>query len=569
MSGSVIKILFGVNGSYGNEVVAITSTDPLEIDLIAGGATEGNDVYTGDGRLVATVTLLPTPSIASGVDQVAQDNYADGLGGNDQLLGLAGADTLLGNTGDDTLRGGDGNDVLQGGAGRDLLQGGAGSDRYVYTAASESTVAFGGRDVIADWSSGDVIDLSNFDANIDLAGVQNFSFRGFTAASANQQVTAGAIWYYYYEDNTYLSLGVNGDTSRDMLIRVSGRHVFDITDFAGLTGDLNLAGTTANDTLLGGLGADTISGFDGDDRLSGLNGADVLVGGAGGDTLMGGAGADRFVYTAAADSPGPKYEWSARRGDVIGDWESGDRIDFSGLDGDTETAGRQGFVFLGQGNLAPVIVHAGEIFVHSFGGKTFINVGVDGQGLRDIVIELNGSHDLTAEDFIGVAGGPLPTGGPEADLLGGTAGPDALYGADGNDTLQGSGGNDTLTGGYLADKLSGGAGADHFAYTAVGESGSGLRDVIIDWQAIDRIDLSAIDGNWDMAGKQGFVFNGASAGPASATAGTVAYRHYSGNTIVMVDIVNAATSGEGPPGQALLIQINGQHTLTADNFVLG
>ena len=557
MSGSIIRISVGANGSYGNEIVAITSVVPLEVDLIGGGATAGDDVYTGDGELVAAVTLLPFPDVELGVDDVAQDNYADGLGGNDVMNGLAGADTLLGNTGDDTLRGGDGNDVLQGGAGRDLLQGGAGNNHYVYTAASDSTVAFGGRDIIAEWSSGDAFDFTALDANSDVAGVQRFTFRGLAAAGAEQQVGAGEIWYYYYAGNTYLSLGLNGDTSRDMLIRIDGQQIFDNSDFIGLATNLNLTGTTGSDNLLGGVGADTLTGLAGDDRLSGLDGADVLVGGAGRDQLTGGAGADRFVYTAASDS-------TAADRDVIKDWEIGDRLDFSGLDGDTGTAGMQGFVFRGQGNAAPAILNAGEVFVHTFNGNTFVNVGVNGDGVRDMVIELTGLHNLTFGDFIGVVSGQTQTGGPGADLLRGNAGPDELSGLGGNDTLQGGAGNDTLTGGAGRDQLSGGAGADRFVYAAVSESmpSAAGRDVITDWQAVDRIDLSAIDGNAGVGGKQGFVFNGMSADPELAAAGSVTYHQYQGNTFVVLG-VNAG------PERDMMIQLSGLHTLTADNFVLG
>jgi Ca2+-binding RTX toxin-like protein len=72
---------------------------------------------------------------------------ADRLGGtrNDDLIaGGAGNDTLGGAAGDDTLIGGTGNDVLRGGAGEDV---------FVFR-------AFDGRDRIADFETGDLIDLT-------------------------------------------------------------------------------------------------------------------------------------------------------------------------------------------------------------------------------------------------------------------------------------------------------------------------------------------------------------------------------------------------------------------------
>jgi hypothetical protein len=74
------------------------------------GATEGNDIFVGDGT----------------------DEIVNGLGG---------LDTLTGNGGNDTLSGGSGNDTLQGGAGNDTLDGGTGFDAAVYTdAASAVTI---------------------------------------------------------------------------------------------------------------------------------------------------------------------------------------------------------------------------------------------------------------------------------------------------------------------------------------------------------------------------------------------------------------------------------------------
>lgn len=72
---------------------------------------------------------------------------------DDRLGGTRNADMIAGGAGNDTLRGADGNDTLIGGTGDDVLRGGAGSDVFVLR-------TFDGRDRIADFGAGDLIDLT-------------------------------------------------------------------------------------------------------------------------------------------------------------------------------------------------------------------------------------------------------------------------------------------------------------------------------------------------------------------------------------------------------------------------
>ena len=119
-------------------------------DSLDGGG--GDDAMTGDHG----------DDTLSGGDG---DDKLYGWDDNDLLDGGAGADTLDGNIGNDTLIGGDGHDMLSagddddlidGGAGDDAMTGGRGADTFVFAANS-------GADKITDfdYSSGDVIDLSN------------------------------------------------------------------------------------------------------------------------------------------------------------------------------------------------------------------------------------------------------------------------------------------------------------------------------------------------------------------------------------------------------------------------
>ncbi|WP_198045963.1 M10 family metallopeptidase C-terminal domain-containing protein [Novosphingobium aquimarinum] len=146
--------------------------------------TGGTDeiVYEGsaDARidlLAATLDYSPTGggvvSFASGIyggftiaNGVVIEN-ASGGSGNDVLIGNAVSNVLDGGAGDDILIGRDGDDILIGGLGNDMFvieqdDSGAG--------ANDLPV-----DVIADWSKGDIIDLSGIDANLNVAGDQAFT----------------------------------------------------------------------------------------------------------------------------------------------------------------------------------------------------------------------------------------------------------------------------------------------------------------------------------------------------------------------------------------------------------
>jgi Ca2+-binding RTX toxin-like protein len=102
-----------------------------------------------------------------------------GTAAAETLTGGAFNDTLSGLGGNDLLSGGDGNDSLVGGQGGDTLAGGGGVDRFVFADLDVNATA-AGRDTIQDFApgTGELIDLSQMDANADIAGNQTFSFIG-------------------------------------------------------------------------------------------------------------------------------------------------------------------------------------------------------------------------------------------------------------------------------------------------------------------------------------------------------------------------------------------------------
>jgi hypothetical protein len=136
-----------------------------------------------------------------------------------------------------------------------------------------------------------------------------------------------------------------------------------------------------------------------------------------------------------------------------------------------------------------------------------------------------------------------------------------LIGTVAEDIINGLGGNDTITGGLGADTLTGGTGADRFTYTSLFESRVGNMDVITDFVRLqkDKISLSAIDANTNVAGDQAFAFIGTAA--FSNVAGQLGYQVVNGNTIISGDV-------NGDSLADFAIQVNGTFTPIAADFIL-
>ena len=172
----------------------INRTANYELDV----AEQGNNAT---GSYVISISSGFASNRAETVNGTANNDGINGMAGNDILYGHNGADRLWGGTGDDrllggahndvlagqqgydALRGGSGNDVLNGGAGADRLIGGVGADRFVFNFAADSsraasdTIAAGDGAIAMQgvgYRGGDVIDLSDIDANLNNSGNQSF-----------------------------------------------------------------------------------------------------------------------------------------------------------------------------------------------------------------------------------------------------------------------------------------------------------------------------------------------------------------------------------------------------------
>ncbi|WP_118169193.1 calcium-binding protein [Nostoc sphaeroides] len=199
------------------------------------------------------------------------------------------------------------------------------------------------------------------------------------------------------------------------------------------------------------------------------------------------------------------------------------------------------------------LLRVDSVYINGFNGDDIIG-GVyfnstyiinGGAGNDALFGGLNGDV-LTGDDFFGVGGN---------DYLAGLDGNDALFGVYGNDTLNGGAGTDTLYGGAGNDVFDN----DVFDFDSVSESQPGvLRDIIKDFVGNgifigDRIDLSTIDANSNIAGNQAFTYIGSSAFFA------VGQVRYSGG-ILQANTNNLSANFE--------IQLEGSPQLVASDIIL-
>jgi Ca2+-binding RTX toxin-like protein len=186
-------------------------------------------------------------SLDNTLDGNAFDNRLTALGGNDRILGYEGDDIIGGGVGNDTVFGGDGddwirggagddnlsgsgdNDTLTGGLGVDRLTGGLDADRFVFLRVTDSGATTPTADIILDFTPGeDLIDLSAIDAKTNNAVPNDdFTFIG-TAAFTN---VAGQLRYVAAGGFTNVQVDLDGNSTVDMLIRVSGTLALTAQDF--------------------------------------------------------------------------------------------------------------------------------------------------------------------------------------------------------------------------------------------------------------------------------------------------------------------------------------------------
>lgn len=196
-----------IRGSGGDDLIDADHTvegQPLPTD-------EGDTIYGQSGN--DTITGLDGNDTIKGGS--GNDTLTGGLG-NDTLEGETGNDSLFGGEGDDGLLGGNGNDILVGGNGLDTLNGGDGNDIFRFADIGESPL--GMADIIVGFRHArDKIDLADIDANTGAGGDQSFAWAGKTS-----NVVAHSLTWYESGRKTFLQADVDGDTTADFMIELTG-----------------------------------------------------------------------------------------------------------------------------------------------------------------------------------------------------------------------------------------------------------------------------------------------------------------------------------------------------------
>jgi len=175
------------------------------------GAEVENLQQNGSGNFTGTGNALDNRIVSGGTD--------------DTLSGDDGADELRSGGGIDSLDGGNGDDLLVGGADADTMTGGAGNDTFQVGYFESGTGVDADR--ITDFQSGDLVDVSGWDANFFAAGDPPFTWIGGSAFSS----TAGELRTYFDGTDTWAQGDITGDGVADFEIRFAGVVTLTASDF--------------------------------------------------------------------------------------------------------------------------------------------------------------------------------------------------------------------------------------------------------------------------------------------------------------------------------------------------
>ena len=387
-------------GTNGNDVL-VGGVGP---DTLTGGL--GNDIYVlddagdavveneneGIDRVETALSTYTLPSHVENLEYIGAGSFGgtgNGLaniiiGGSqsDGLTGLGGDDTLAGEAGPDLLDGGDGNDRLVGGTGADLMNGGEGNDLMIVDVSGDIA------------NGGDGIDTVHFVTSIFAAHTAQADVENFRSLNVFVNVTLNAL------DNIF-----TGGADQDLVFGGDGNDTMygngQADPMSGQGGNDTLYGGDGNDQLSGGEGSDRIYGGNDRDDISAGNGDDVvygeagddrIIGGSGVDIMHGGAGADRFDINSLSDT-GNTLATSDRILDF--NQAQGDRINLFGVDANTNVAGNDAFSFIGTASFSA----AGQLRYEVANGRTVVSGDVNGDGVADFFIRLDGMLTLTSDAF--------------------------------------------------------------------------------------------------------------------------------------------------------------------------
>jgi len=276
--------------------------------------------------------------------------------GDDSMVGFAGDDIITGNGGADSIAAGEGADFISGGDGRDVIFAGAGDDQVF--AGGQADIVYGdaGADRIFGGGGNDLINAGSGDDVV-------FGGAGDDLIVAE----AGDGNDVYFGDDNDGGAGI------------------DTLDMSAVTANLTVnlgSGPLFNGTVSSSqTGNDTIWGIE---NVNTGSGSDTIIASNAVNVMNGGAGNDTFKFTSA----------SAADGDTILSFEAGDRIDLTGIDANTGTAGDQSFTLV-----SGAFTAAGQLAVtfesRPDGDYTVIQGNINANADADFTIEVSGHQNLT------------------------------------------------------------------------------------------------------------------------------------------------------------------------------
>jgi serralysin len=367
-------------------------------DTINGGGGIDTASYadSGESVIVSLGAGLGMGGTAEGDELISIENL-EGSSHNDFLQGNASANVLTGLGGNDIFKGGGGADTLNGGSGIDTASyadSGEGVSVNLRLGTGNNGTAEGDELIsienLIGSDHGDFLIGDDSDNLIQGGDGNDFLLRG--GAGADTIDGGSGIDEVNYLDsdasvnvNLLLGEGTGGTAEGDVLINIE--------DLQGSQfGDV-LRGNASANLIDGNSGDDALYGGGGADNLDGDGGADHIEGGAGADRLTGGAGADIFRWLSTADA-GTTFNTA----DLLSDFDrsEGDLLDFSAIDADVTASGNQSFDFIGR----EAFTEPGQVRWFAQGDRTFIVLNTDTDGLREMIVEVEGLPTVEADWFI-------------------------------------------------------------------------------------------------------------------------------------------------------------------------
>jgi Ca2+-binding RTX toxin-like protein len=199
------------NGRIMNSTAANLTGNSLNNTLFAGAGN--NTLNGGAGTDTASYAYATAGVTASLAVTTAQST---GGSGSDTLLNI---ENLTGGAYNDTLTGNSGANVLDGGAGKDTLTGNGGNDTFDFNALTEMGATITTCDIITDFTSGDMIDLSTLDANT--ATTTNDAFDSLTVGATFSGVFA-SVGDLYFDSSAHVLYGnTDADSSAEFAISLT------------------------------------------------------------------------------------------------------------------------------------------------------------------------------------------------------------------------------------------------------------------------------------------------------------------------------------------------------------